>query len=181
MKGFAVISGKLGLICAISALCLGFVNMLTAPRIAYIKELRLQEALSQVSVGGETGEYKEIGEKGILGEYPLSFQDGHGEILRLVGKGYGGDLNILASFDQSGKILAVKMMENLETPGLGKEAEKPEYMKMFVGKGSSEPVPVRKNQLPQERADAISGATITFSGVANALLLGSDYVKATED
>lgn len=181
MKGFAVISGKLGLICGISALCLGLVNMLTEPRIAYIKEERLKAALAQVSTGGEAGAYRELDVPGIEGEYPLRLNDGTGSILRLVGKGYGGDMNILASYSKEGAILAVKLMENQETPGLGKEAEKSSYMAVFLGKGADEGVPVRKNQLPQDKADAISGATITFSGIANALYKGSEYVKATGD
>ncbi len=68
-------------------------------------------------------------------------------------------------------------MDNQETPGLGKEAENPEYMKKYIGTGEDSPVPVRKSQLSQEDADAITGASITFMGIGKALASASDYAK----
>jgi electron transport complex protein RnfG len=69
-------------------------------------------------------------------------------------------------------------MQNSETPGLGKEAESAGYMEeKFVGTGDEEPVPTTAGDLPPEQAEAVSGATITFMGIADALATGSAYVK----
>ena len=50
-------------------------------------------------------------------------------------------------------------------------------MKKFIGSGADKPVPTVKTQLPQQEADAVSGATITFTAVAQALEAGSSFAK----
>ena len=100
-----------------------------------------------------------------------------GYILTLRGDGYAGDLKILANYEKSGKLLACVLMDNQETPGLGKEAEKTEYMEKFKGFGEDKPVPSKKGMLSAEDADAVGGATITFTGIGKALDYGSNYVK----
>ena len=69
-------------------------------------------------------------------------------------------------------------MANAETPGLGKEAENPSYMEMFIGHGGEEDVPTGTSDLEPAEADAVSGATLTFLGIARALEAGSDYVAS---
>jgi electron transport complex protein RnfG len=101
-----------------------------------------------------------------------------GSLLELIGSGYGGDLKILARYDRTGEIRAVKLMEDEETPGLGKKAESPAYMDKFIGTGAAgNPVPVRKDMLPTSEADAITGATITFLGVSKALAEGARFAR----
>ena len=100
-----------------------------------------------------------------------------GYILSITANGYGGPMDMIVGYEKNGKLIQARLLKNTETPGLGKEAEKPEYMEMFLSKGASSPIPLRKNQLPAEHADAISGATITFFGAAKALFLGSEFVK----
>jgi electron transport complex protein RnfG len=104
-----------------------------------------------------------------------------GAILELIGDGYGGDMKILARYGPEGVIQAVTLMDNLETPGLGKKAETPEYMEKFIGTGGRDkPVPVRKNMLVPGEADAITGSTITFLGVSQALAEGARYILEGE-
>jgi electron transport complex protein RnfG len=103
-----------------------------------------------------------------------------GMLLQLTGSGYGGDLKILARYQLDGAIVAVELLEDSETPGLGKKAESPSYMEKFVGTGSPEkPVPVRKDMLSAQQADAVTGATITFMGISKALADGAAYVRQT--
>jgi electron transport complex protein RnfG len=115
----------------------------------------------------------------VVTRYPV-LEDGkeRGSLLELVGTGYGGDLKILARYDASGEVRAVKLMEDEETPGLGKKAESPGYMDKFIGTGTAgNPVPTRKDMLAGGEADAITGATITFLGVSKALAEGSRFVR----
>lgn len=183
MKSFAVIGGKLALICAIAATALGFVNNLTEPRIREFKAKQLEEALSAVVVKGRAGEEMPVeGVPGVLSYYPIQEGSGTlGYILKLIGAGYGGDMVLLASYDTKGVIQAVRLMENQETPGLGKEAEKGHYMEKFIGTGGNNPIPVRKSQLTQEQADSITGASITFIGIAKALETGAVFLETLED
>lgn len=180
MKSITLIGLKLALICSVAAFCLGLVNAVTAPQIAELQRQRLQEALAAVIPEGSAGEFVPAeGNETVRGYYPVLDTGGAqaGYVLRLVGSGYGGDMNLIASYLNDGQLHSAVLMENQETPGLGKEAERPGYMRMYKGTGADKPVPYRKSQLSQEQADAISGATITFAGIGRALGEGSDYVK----
>ncbi len=180
MNDILKIGSKLALICAVAAISLGLVNAVTEPKINQMREQKLMNALKKVAVGMEVGKYKEVPDNPVVkGYYPLNDNSGtqKGYIFNLVGIGYGGDLNIIAGVSTKGKILSVVMMNNQETPGLGKEAENPEYMKKYIGTGEDSPVPVRKSQLSQEDADAITGASITFMGIGKALEAASDFAK----
>ncbi len=175
MTDMLKIGGKLALICAVAALCLGAVNMITEPQIALFREQKLQAALEQVSPGGTIGE-ETAADNSVVGSYYKVEEGGActGYILNLKGSGYGGDLNLLASYTPDGALFGSVLMDNDETPGLGKEAEKEWYMKKYIGFTGND-IPTSKTQLKQEDADAISGATITFAGVGTALIAGSEF------
>lgn len=197
---------RLTLICAVAALVLGVVNIATEPVIIERKRIEKERALQALSDGDNVGEERapansdELHGKlmdaltlhGVIGEgddiderelissiYPV---DKDGEIikyiLQLEGSGYGGKMILLAVFNTDGSFVKAKLMENNETPGLGKKAENESYYNMYGGTGSdSNPVPVSKRALSASDAEAISGSTITFNGISKALALGSDYVK----
>ncbi len=150
-----------------------------------MRVVRSEEELKQ-ALQAVAGEYT-VGEQHIVGNnpavqayYPLRGQTGggvEGWIVSLLGIGYGGEMKILAGYELSGEIFSAILMDNQETPGLGKKAEKPEYMKKFIGTGEAEPVPTSKDQLTQEQADAVTGATITFVGIGKAIGEGSTFVS----
>lgn len=164
---------KLSLICGVSALLLGGINSLTEPIIAARKAFELKQALSSLIEEGSPGEKETLDRGSLDARYPIEGADGW--ILDLTGKGYGGDMKILASYRPDGSVVDLVLMDNAETPGLGKEAEESPYMDKFRGTGGAAPVPVTKDML--QNPDAVSGATITFAGIANAVKEGSDYVK----
>ena len=178
MKKTLIIGSKLALICGIAAVVLGFVNAVTEPVIVQNKVEALQRAIKAVAGDRTVGEQIAVEDHGTI-DYYYKIQDPDGGyIVKMVGTGYGGDMNILAGYRPDGEIFAVQLMENQETPGLGKKAEKDEYMQKFTGTGADKPVPVLKGQLPQDEADAVTGATITFVGIAQALEQGSEFVKS---
>ena len=183
MKSILITGLKLTVICAAAALCLGFVNAVTAPKIAGLKEIALQNALSVVNKTGKPGMEILIDDSIVKGYYPVALENGEkvSYILTLKGEGYAGDLLILANFEKTGNIIACVLMDNQETPGLGKEAEKIEYMQKYTGTGSGKPVPVKRSQLAPGDADAVGGATITFTGIGKALAYGSEFVKKIGD
>ncbi len=185
MKDLVKIGGRLAVICAVAAAVLGIMNAITEPRIEHIKEVRLEQALEKVSKGMNIGERTPVPDhKVVSAYYPLyeGTDEGapNGYICRLIGGGYGGEMVILAGVETNGEVFSVQLMENQETPGLGKEAEKQSYMEKYIGTGGEEPIPVRKDMLPQEQADTVTGATITFIGIAKALVEGSNFVEELE-
>lgn len=180
MKQATIVGGKLALICALAAVSLGVANEITAPVIAELKAKQLKEALQMVVPSGEAGEETFVEDHPVVtAYYPITEGNSTtGYVIKLVGKGYAGDLVLLASFSLEGEILGSVLLDNEETPGLGKEAENPEYMKRFyIGTGGTSPVPAKKSELSQANADAVSGATITFIGIGQALSAGSEYTK----
>lgn len=179
MKKILIMGGKLFLITAIAAILLGFVDSFTDPVIKARKARELKEALMSLMPEGKPGKLVPVKENPVVPGYYRVKDNGKliGYILDLRGKGYGGELKILAGYKKTGEILAVKLMDDEETPGLGKKAEKPEYMKKFIGTGGKKPVPIRKGMLSRKDADAVTGASITFMGLANALDAGSKFVR----
>lgn len=205
-SGIIITGLKLCVICAVAAVCLGAINGITEPQIFARRLQEEKDALAYLVPNGKTGDRVSVeNERTVRAYFPVE-QDGSpfGYVLDLQAMGYGGEMKILAAYRTDGMIHSSRLLDNLETPGLGKRAESPEYMNMFKGSGSSdEPVPTSKEMLkrgePQTRseksagldfrtwflggesvsgADVVSGATITFLGVSEALEEGSNYVKA---
>ena len=180
-----LIGAKLAVICVVAAVVLGLTNAVTAPVIVENRARALAEGLAAVASGAQIPGAT-VGEGSPLEDapsatavYPITDADGSlaGAIFQLVGVGYGGDMQLLAGYYLTGEVFSVRMMENQETPGLGKKAEAPGYMDMYLGSGAGTPVPVSKTHLPRAQADAITGATITFIGVGRALADGSDLAR----
>lgn len=188
IPSLVAVGGKLALICTVAAVVLGLVNAVTAPVIVENRERALAEGLAAVAgkagvSGAQVGEASPIADSpAAQTAYPIMGGNGEGVgfILQLIGIGYGGDMQLLAGYRPTGELFSAQMMENQETPGLGKKAEAPEYMDMFIGSGAESLIPTSKSDLPASQADAITGATITFIGVGRALADGSELVRELE-
>jgi len=178
MKNIIIIAVKLAVICLVAAFVLGFVNGITAPQIAASKAQAELNALSVINKTGTIGDRVEGDGEGVNYYFPVS-DNGKvtNYIMSLKSMGYGGDLIILGNFKTNGEIIDAKLMEDAETPGLGKKAENAAYMTKFHGTGADKPVPVKKTMLDAADADAVTGATITFTGVSKALEYGSNFAK----
>lgn len=179
MRKYIITAIVLTLICSVAAVLLAFVNKITEPVIAEYEKNVILNALKEVSCGYEIGEQKIIeGNASVEDYYELS-ENGmvKGYLLSLKGKGYGGELTVVASFDTEGKVMDAKLASNGETPGVGKKAENKGYMDKFIGKGTDVSIPTKKNMLTEKETAEVSGATMTFTGVSKALTAGSEFVK----
>jgi Na+-translocating ferredoxin:NAD+ oxidoreductase subunit G len=178
MKKTLLVGSKLALICGVAAVVLGFVNAVTGPKIIQNKKEALRRAIQSVAGDREVGEQTAAADNPGIEYYYEIEGAGGGYIVKLVGTGYGGEMHLLAGYRPDGEIFSVVLMENQETPGLGKKAEAEGYMDKYIGTGGNGPVPVLKEQLSRDDADAVTGATITFVGIGQALLNGSEFVKS---
>ena len=109
MNDIVKIGGKLAAICAVAAISLGLVNAITEPKIELMKRQKLLRALEKVAVGMNIGEYVEVSDSPVVkGYYPITDNGDHigGYIFKLVGLGYGGDLNLIAGISNKGEILS---------------------------------------------------------------------------
>ena len=108
-------------------------------------------------------------------------------ILPLSGKGlWGGIGGYLALDEDKNTIYGVNFNHESETPGLGAKIVEPEFRSQFEGKhirnGEGAVVSVAvlkagKHADGQEQVDAISGATITSSGVSTMLEVNLEEYK----
>ncbi len=166
-------------ICAVCSLALSVVNKITFPVIQEHNAQTKIAALQPLSGGMTIGEEKSVDGDGVVSSTYTLTKEGKtcGYILTLKGSGYGGDFFLLASYLSSGEVINAKMLSDSETPGLGKKSEEDWYMEKYKGTGtSSKPVPTSKSMLSKEDSDAISGASVTFSGISKSIAYGSEFV-----
>lgn len=179
MKSYLKVAIVLAGICAVAAILLATVNQITEPVIKEYEEKVVFDALKDVSCSMDIGEEVSVQDNTYISSYyPLTKDNKKtGYILNLKSNGYGGEINIAASFDTQGKILAVKMISNSETPGVGKKSENEGYMDKFIGTGTDRDIPTKKTMLSDSDLATVSGATITFTGISKSLESGSNFVK----
>ena len=180
MKNVGAVALKLFLICAVASLALGGVNAITEPLIVRRKAAELQAALEALAPGATVGEAVTVqGSPAVKVLYSLAAKGKPaGAVVELEASGYGGPMKVLARVERDGTIRAARLLDNAETPGLGKKAEADPYMEKFLGTGTAKrPVPVRKGSLSAADAEAVTGATITYLGLARALAEGARFVR----
>ncbi|MGE4454103.1 MAG: FMN-binding protein [Sphaerochaeta sp.] len=166
-------------ICAVCAFALALTNSVTAPVIVRLDLEKKNQALESVSAGYAFGEQEMVAENKYV-SYSIDLTDNGelvGYIIGLQSAGYGGQMTLVASYTLSGELLASQLLNHSETPGLGAKAADASYMDMFKGSGSETPVPTSKDMLSDSEAQAVSGASVTFTAVGKALDAGSAYVK----
>ncbi len=188
-KETVLVAIKLFIITAVSALFLAVVNMITVPIIAENSEKAATDALrmalpeadsfkkADFSVEdtpvGKTNNVKiEAINIGLAGEKGIGYV-----VTAVSSEGYGGDIRVLVGLDNSKNVTCVKILSSSETPGLGGNASKPEFINQYIGKtGSFEVV---KNAPSNElEISAISGATKTSRAVTNCINAAIELVNS---
>ena len=109
----------LGMICAIATGLLASVNNLTKSTIAAQADKELNDSLRTLFPDAENFEPVVSGDEIIY--YTATRHDGSMEGIAFIaeGKGYSGTIRTLAAMRLDGVILAVKVLSQSETPGLG--------------------------------------------------------------
>ncbi len=85
-----------------------------------------------------------------------------GKVFELSIRGYSSDINLLVGLDDSRKITKVKIISQKETPGLGAEITREEFLSQFIGKNSPN-IELKKDIQP------VTGATISSRAVLRAI------------
>ena len=143
----------LGIICIIAAGLLAGVNSLTKPRI-------LAQALAEENTGlkevlPEADKFEAVKENEEIIYYKGYGNNGKivGVAFKATGKGYSSVVDTLVGMLKDGKIVAIKILSQNETPGLGSRITEPSFINQFKGiSGLSE-------------VQAITGATISSQAV----------------
>lgn len=158
----------------VAGLGVGYVNSLTGPlieqQILKAKTDSFKEVFPQSDeVKDETAKFLKPDKKSMLKELNMAYLKGApaGVIYTVETKGYSGIITLLAGFDlASGRLTAIKVLSQSETPGLGAKSKEKFFQDRFKGKGAatqlevSKQAPVKENQI-----QAITASTITSKAV----------------
>lgn len=155
-------------ICLITSLLLSLTNYFTKPIIAANTEA-MATASRQALLPEATGFVDETPsplESGITSVYRAENDVGY--VIEAYAKGYGGNVPVMVAFDAQGNIAGVKFMENAETPGLGKNIEKPKFAAQFAALPGNE-------QIDPHGIDSVAAATISSNAAVMAVNAAIQY------
>ncbi|MEA4960495.1 RnfABCDGE type electron transport complex subunit G [Lutispora sp.] len=177
MRDYIRLTGVLLIVCVIAAAVLGATNYITVDKIAEQAVKANDEArrnvLSQAEdfekiKGDKIAEILSKAEYDSIREVYEAKAGGNvvGYAIKTSPKGYGGEIEVMVGVDIEGKVSGIKVGNNSETPGLGKNATTPKFQDQFKMKNWNDGIKVIKNGTPKDNeAVAIAGATITSSAV----------------
>ena len=174
----------LGIAVLVALTLLGLVNRATKEPISLAKQQWMLDNLSAVLPAGpfdqnpvlslEQHIEPELGGAEPLGVY-TAYRDQQpvAAVLELLApNGYSGNIRLLVGIRPNGEIIAARVIEHRETPGLGDgiDYQKSPWITQFEGQSFSTSVPEDWQIDKREgKFDALTGATVTSRAVAQAI------------
>ncbi len=167
---------KLGLnlfvICAVAAGLLAGTNQITAPLIEQRNEQANNEARKTVLSDAsefkllDNSKYKSGSDVEVVEVYEgLNGSDVSGYTIKVLPKGYGGEIELMVGIKADGSISGVNIGNMTETPGLGAKAQEEAFYGQYAGKPATELSVIKSGSAGETEIQAISGATITSKAV----------------
>ena len=157
MKDIMRFSIVLLFICIISALLLAFIFDIAEPRIQ--EQRRLEE---KRAIEGVLPQMPETIEK--IQDQDLVFYKAYDIQFNLIayvfiakGYGYSSDIRTVVSLTPEGNIIEAKILEQLETPGIGSQITEKDFLGQF------------KDKRFDAEFDTITGATISSTAVIDSI------------
>ena len=149
----------LAMICVIASGLLAGMNYLTKARIIAQAQAEEEAALREVIPQGEHFEPIKKGEDIIY--YKVRNKEGRfiGVAFKTSGKGYSSVIDTLVGMSQDGTIVAIKILNQNETPGLGARIAESSFTGRFTN----------KNIQGLNDVQAITGATISSKAVIDSV------------
>lgn len=147
------------LVVAISVNILNLTDQLTRDKIEAQERQKIQNFLEEMFPEMSRFEFK----NDIYTLYSNGDKIGYAFIA--IGKGYGGDINILVGLEDKTTIKEIIIVSQTETPGLGTRITESFFTSQFTGL-SIDNVALTKND---GQIDAITGSTISSRAVVEAI------------
>lgn len=165
-KGILVPTAILFAICVIVSAALAGTNLLTKDRIAQQAALNAEESRQIVLPAAEEFQEEDGYYAGLAGGETVGY------VFQTESKGYGGTVSVMTGIGSDGAVTGVVILSHEETPGLGANAEKEDFLAQYQQPAPENGFEVIKYQTPQEgQVEAITGATITTRAVTDAVNL----------
>lgn len=152
-------------IALISGLVLAFTYDMTTDQIKKNAELKKQRAITEVLPGLETYQLQKKGDFSYFQGYDQN-NDPLGVAVEASGSGFQGQIKLMIGFDvNEKKITGIKILEHLETPGLGAKITEKDFKANFQSKPFAEYTVVKRPVNNELEVEAIAGATISSNAV----------------
>ncbi len=185
MKNIIVMTVKLLAITIVAGLLLGAVNYITKEPIAEQELAAANAARAECFPQASSFEEREIDipeEYGIINSvYTALDEDGNdiGITVGVTTKGFNAGLNMTIGISSQGNVTGVVIGTNEETPGLGANAAKPQFIDQYKDV-LYEPalVVVKVDPAADNEIQAIAGATITSRAVTDAVNKVADFYNS---
>ena len=157
MKEITRYSIVLLVICLISAGMLALIYNIAEPRINQQRKLEEERAIEEV-LPQAPDVIEKVEQEGLVF---YKAKDAQGQFIAYVfiteAYGYSSNIRTVVSLKPNGKIMAIKVLEHQETPGIGSRITEDEFLNQF------------KNKNINEQFDAITGATISSGAVIDSI------------
>jgi len=149
----------LALICIVASASLALVNSLTKSRI--LAQAQTEEDASLRDVLSEGARFEAVKSGNDILYYKAYGKDEKflGVAFKALGKGYSSTIETMVGMSKEGKILAIKILSQNETPGLGAKVAEPAFRGRFSD----------KNIQNLNEVEAITGATISSRAVIDSV------------
>lgn len=185
MKEILKLGGILLLVTAIAGAALSMVNAITKPKIEEQKRLVTQRALIAALPTADASAIDSVFIDGKFMDYFIGYSDtskkeiaGYSFVAK--GAGYSSVIETMVGVDTTGTIIGLKIMHQVETPGLGTKIEEVRYgessswfQDMFLNK-VADGLAVDKDG---GEIKSITGATISSRAVANSIKEGLEDLE----
>lgn len=171
MKKIVSLGFILFTVTAITGLILGVVHDITALPIQKTQERLKKEALATALP--EADDFSQIQMKQGASEIVKEVQEARkgslpaGYCVTVTPKGYAGTIEIVVGITVEGKLRAISILNQSETPGLGAKAPQPAFSGQFENKDVEKLIVVKSSPGTAGEIQAISGATITSNAVTD--------------
>lgn len=158
----------LALICVIASGLLATVNSITKSKI--ITQAKAEEEAALLEVWPEAVRFEPVKSDGDIIYYKAYDKDRRllGVAFKTSGKGYSSIIDTLVAMTKEGKINAIKILSQNETPGLGAGIVE----SSFTGKFAN------KNIQGLDQVQAITGATISSQAVIDSVKKNAEEIIA---
>lgn len=168
----------LTVIAILSGLVLAFTFNVTNEKIIENAEIKKQKAITEVLPGLEEYELQKKGDFVYYQGYD-SADNPIGIAVEASGGGFQGEIKMMIGLlPGEKKISAIKILDHLETPGLGARITEGGFKSNFLDKPFGEYNVVKRPVANKLEVEAISGATISSEAVA---VIIEDTLKRLEE
>lgn len=149
----------LSLICMTASASLAVVNSVTKPKIISQARTEEEKSLKEVMPEGEGFEPVKIGPDIIYYKIYDKYNKFIGIAFKASGKGYSSQVESIVGMAKEGKVTAIKILSQNETPGLGTRIAENNFLERFIG----------WDVHAQKGIQAIAGATISSRAVIDSV------------